>query len=243
MNGYNNPLMTHLIIGYPSLEESFNTAELYTQYQPEFLELQIPFSHPTADGSKITEANKIAIQKNATTMDDSMNFIERFRKKYPDQKLMIMTYCNKIFRYGITEFCRQMDTMGIRYIIIPDLPVDSNIAAAIHDNKEIQLVPVIAPNIPEQRLNKILSFEPDYIYLMADYKITGSDFGIHEKLENVVGNIRKRSDARIGIGFGIGTGAQVKEILELGDFAIIGSELINAQIENRLEDKLRELIA
>ncbi len=53
--------MSHLVLGYPSLQESIETAEQYIAAGYEILELQIPFSHPTADGPVITQACRAAV--------------------------------------------------------------------------------------------------------------------------------------------------------------------------------------
>ena len=54
------PVMAHLVLGYPTLAESIRTAGQYVQAGVEILELQIPFSHPTADGPVITAACQVA---------------------------------------------------------------------------------------------------------------------------------------------------------------------------------------
>jgi tryptophan synthase alpha chain len=53
--------MGHLVLGYPSLKASKEIALKYIAAGVKYLELQIPFSHPTADGPTITNANIIAV--------------------------------------------------------------------------------------------------------------------------------------------------------------------------------------
>ncbi|MGD9306636.1 MAG: tryptophan synthase subunit alpha, partial [Desulfobacterales bacterium] len=51
-------LMTHIVLGYPSFNDSFNTIEAMVEAGVDLMELQIPFSEPTADGPVIVRANQ-----------------------------------------------------------------------------------------------------------------------------------------------------------------------------------------
>ena len=63
------PVMAHLVLGYPTLAESLRTAETYIRAGVQVLELQIPFSHPTADGPVITAACREAVRQGVTVRD------------------------------------------------------------------------------------------------------------------------------------------------------------------------------
>ena len=52
-------LMTHLIAGYPSLEDNWRMLEIMDQAGVDLVELQMPFSEPVADGPTFA----LAIQK------------------------------------------------------------------------------------------------------------------------------------------------------------------------------------
>lgn len=232
--------MAHWVIGYPSLNETFKVSELYIQNQIALLELQIPFSHPTADGSVITEANRIAI-KNKITLSHCFQFLNKLRQKYPLQEIIVMTYLNKIFPFGIEKFCEKLKNLKIKHCIIPDLPFDSEFANIFHSNPFVKLIPVIAANISDDNLKRILSHQPQYIYLMADFKITGSKFSLHPRLVSIIRKIKIQSSAKIGIGFGISKKEQIQKILETADFAILGSAFIDAYRQNKLIQKLAEI--
>ncbi len=231
--------MAHTVIGYPTLEESQKIVELYMEKGFEILELQIPFSHPTADGSVLTQANRVAAQHTST--QQSFDFLKEVRQTAPSQKIMVMTYLNKLFSFGITEFCDQMKALEIPYLIIPDLPFDSPFAQYIHDHPFVQLVPVLSANVTTERLEKALENKPDYVYLMADFKITGTSFSLHENLQDLIQKIKRIHPAQIGLGFGIKTAEHVQTTLEIADFAIMGSALTTAIDEGKILEKVDEL--
>lgn len=229
--------MAHMVIGYPSFEESKAIAKKYIESGMQILELQIPFSHPTADGAVLTDANRKAV-KGGTTLEMSINFLKELKKEYPEQEIMAMTYINKLFTYGLRKFCDDLQAAGIKYIIIPDMPFDSPLAEEVNGHSYVQIVPVLSANTSQKRMDIALSQSPDHIYLMADYKITGAGFSINPKVQQVVDYIRANSAAKIGLGFGISDKSQVEEVLKVVDYAIIGSAFTKAIDEGKLEDKL-----
>jgi tryptophan synthase alpha chain len=237
------PIMAHLVLGYPTLAESLVTAEQYIAAGCEILELQIPFSHPTADGPVITQACRDAVEKNHVTVEDCFEAISTLRNLYPNQEIIVMTYLNRLFTFGLEAFTVALHDLQITHLIVPDLPVDSPLASQI-SQKNIQLIPVLAANIAPQRLEMLLHLGFDFYYLMSDFKITGSGFSLHPRINEVIAVIReKQPTSRIGIGFGISTPEQVSLVTATADVAIIGSSLIKAQSEGRLEKYLEELVS
>jgi tryptophan synthase alpha subunit len=231
------PLMAHMVIGYPTLENSYQTAIQYIKAGVRYLEMQIPFSHPTADGPVITDANRMAIEQNNVTISDCLELIDRLIPHLGDTEIVIMTYCNKALSIGAGTFAEALTFRGINKAIIPDLPFDDQLVSQF---KGLTLVPVIAPNITASRLNIMLDKKPSLVYIMADFKITGSVFGVNEAMNNLVQTIKKNCDAQVGIGFGISNAAQAKEILKLADFAIVGSALIKANLAGQLDTILAD---
>ncbi len=268
------PIMAHLVLGYPTLAESLHTAEKYIAAGIKILELQIPFSHPTADGPVITAACQEATRQGGT-MRDCIEAIRSLRERFPEQEIMVMSYLNRIYSFGIQAFIEEMEVLGIRHLIIPDLPVDSPAAADLTTFKKLSnlppnlsLVPVLAANTPEARLEKLLAMGFDFFYLMSDFKITGSGFSLHPRLKAIIQIIRtyqstnlpavaflpavalakegsqipqSSNPPRIGIGFGISTPEQARLVAEEADVAIIGSVLIEAQNTGKLTEYLESL--
>ena len=50
-------LMTHIVLGYPSFDDSLRVVEDMVKAGVDLMELQIPFSEPMADGPVILKAN------------------------------------------------------------------------------------------------------------------------------------------------------------------------------------------
>jgi len=243
--------MAHLVLGFPTLADSLRTAELYIQSGIQILELQIPFSHPTADGPVITAACREAVEQQKVSMSDCFAAIGTIRSKYPEQEIFVMSYLNRIFACGVERFAATMNVLKIKHLIVPDLPVDEK-GVADKLSQTLQLVPVLAANVSDERLNKLLALHFDFYYLMSDFKITGSAFSLHPRLKEVIRKIKNYQPGhspggytppRIGIGFGISTPEQARLVCREADIAIIGSALIQAQTAGKLKAFLRDLTA
>lgn len=238
------PVMAHLVLGFPTPAESLRTAEIYIRAGVQVLELQIPFSHPTADGPVITAACREAVRQ-GVTVQDCIEAVRSLRAQYPEQEIMVMSYLNRIYSYGFQKFVDEMEGLGVQHLIVPDLPVTGTLSQELTTTKQssgLKLVPVLAANVSDARLEKLLGMGFDFFYLMSDFKITGSTFSLHPRLKEVIAQIKSGGDSpspmRIGIGFGISTAEQARLVAEEADLAIIGSALIQAQQEGRLETYL-----
>lgn len=226
-------IMGHLVIGYPNLNESYQSAKMYIENGINILELQIPFSNPTADGPIITNANKIAIH-NGVSWKDCFDFVYQIERDFPYQKIYLMTYLNKLLVLNFKNLSYDL--------IIPDLPFDSPEYLEIEKHSNIQLIPVIGLNISEYRLNALLKKNPRFIYLMSGFNITGSSLNLDERLILLIKKIKKRNIfTKIGIGFGVSSYEDVKFISKIADVVIVGTALIKAQQLGKLKEKICEL--
>jgi tryptophan synthase alpha subunit len=112
-------LMTHIVAGYPSMAESEKIALAMAESGVSFIEIQIPFSDPIADGPTIMDANEKSIL-NGTTPEDCFHLIAKLKKQIKTP-ILIMSYFNIIFNYGLEKFCKKAQENGIYGLIIPDV--------------------------------------------------------------------------------------------------------------------------
>lgn len=233
------PVMAHLVLGYPDLETSLESAETYIAAGVEVLELQIPFSHPTADGPVITTACREAVRR-GVTVDDCLQAVATLRARFPKQEIVVMSYANRLYSYGFQPFAQALSELDIRYLIVPDLPVDLSNPMFQLENSRVKLVPVLAANTPVSRVDALQNAGFDFFYLMSDFKITGSGYSLHPRLRQLIQQLKTRP-CRVGIGFGITSAEQVRSVADEADLAIVGSALIQAQKEGKLTEYLESL--
>jgi len=113
-------LMTHIVLGYPSFDDSLRVVEDMVEAGVDLMELQIPFSEPMADGPVILKANAEALKAGAT-VEQSFSMAERLTKEF-DIPFLFMTYYNILFCQGVEQFVGKCKSIGIQGCIVPDLP-------------------------------------------------------------------------------------------------------------------------
>ena len=104
-------LMTHIVLGYPSFDDSFKMIEAMVDAGVDLMELQIPFSEPIADGPVILKANQQALEL-GTTVQRCIRFTQKVTRQF-SIPFLFMSYFNILFKYGIDKFIAAMADNGL----------------------------------------------------------------------------------------------------------------------------------
>ena len=144
-------LMTHLIAGFPSLEENWRMLEIMGEVGVDLVELQMPFSEPMADGPVFARANQIALE-NGIVLDQYFDLMKRSTNKYDFPHLM-MGYYNTAFRLGNEGFCKRLQDAGGSGYILPDLPVEEGEGLfGLSDEQGLCPIQLMTPTSTDSRL-------------------------------------------------------------------------------------------
>lgn len=229
MNKHSMKLVTHFIAGYPDLEASFDAAKGLIDGGAYALEMQIPFSDPSADGPVIEIACRKALEA-GFRVDEGFKLVERIRE-YADVPVYIMSYSAIVFNMGVSRFTEKTAAAGAAGLIIPDLTpgADEGLFATGKLNG-IYVVPVVVPGVTDERLDEIMAEKPDWVYLALRSGITGGYTELDEENLGFLDRLKK-FDTRIMAGFGIRTPEQVKTLEPYCDAAIVGSYIVNKLTE------------
>jgi tryptophan synthase alpha chain len=202
-------LMTHIVYGYPDIETSTTMLGAFDKLGVEYVEVQIPFSDPIADGPVLTHANSIAALHVST--DDTLSFLTETVPGLRKSKVLIMCYFQSIFAYGIDSFCARAAQAGIYGLLVPDLPYDQpdyQILKRAADKYKTYLVPVLSPVISKERLTHYVKSDTSFIYLTARSGITGTHTSTQQitTLTNCINAIRLIAPtSELALGFGLQT--------------------------------------
>ncbi len=232
-------LMTHIVGGYPTMKECEAIALTMVEAGVSYLEIQIPFSDPIADGRTILKANTKALQ-NGITPEDCFRLMKKL-KRQTNIPLLFMTYYNIPFRYGLEKFCKKAKEIGCYGLIIPDIPIDEEKYEnylSICKKHKLHAIQVISPLTPEARLKKITKVASGFVYCVSSSGTTGERKNFSPKLDEYLKRVRKHIHVPIALGFGISRKSHIGVIQEKVDIAIIGSKLINlynTSKENKLQ--------
>ncbi len=198
-------IMAHLVAGYPDLEGSLEVARGLLEGGCAYLEVQFPFSDPTADGPLIQEACDTAL-RSGFRVARGFQLVRQIRAFSP-VALFLMSYANPVVVGGVGEFLRRAREAGAAGIIVPDLPVDSDEGLYARSRElGLEAVPVVAPNITEERLKLVGGTGARYLYAALRPGITGQRTEIGAEnlafLRRLESPGRKASAARPGSGCG-----------------------------------------
>jgi len=218
-------LMTHIVIGYPSLEASFEIVEAMVEAGVDLMELQIPFSEPIADGPVILKANQEALAT-GITVDDCIEFGGRVAERF-DIPFLFMTYYNILFKYGVERFARTTARLGLQGAIVPDLPPEEgqDYLDAMGDHS---LAPIFiyAPTTTDDRMKMLAGHASGLVYCVARKGVTGQQTAFSDELESYLGRCRQATDLPLALGFGVKDRADIDFLTGKTDIAVIGTQTI-----------------
>ena len=96
-------LMTHLIAGYPSLEDNLKMLDAMGEANVDLVEIQMPLSEPTADGPLFVKANQQALN-GGMCWERYFELMKRTSQKF-EFPILMMGYYNTVFAMGYENFC------------------------------------------------------------------------------------------------------------------------------------------
>ncbi|MGA2142142.1 MAG: tryptophan synthase subunit alpha [Brevinematales bacterium] len=224
-------LMTHIVIGYPSLDASYKTVESMAAAGVDMIELQIPFSEPIADGPVILKANHAALDS-GITVKECLDFAERAAKDFAIP-FLFMSYYNIFFRFGVEKFTGEMASRGIKGSIVPDLPPEEG-RLYIDSMKKNGLSPIFiySPASEMERMKYISGFASGFIYCVSRKGVTGKSTEFSSEFEEYLGRCRKATKLPLAVGFGVKEKKDVDFLRGQGvDIAVIGTQSIRVYDE------------
>mgnify|MGYP006289013267 FL=1 len=225
-------LMTHLVIGYPSFEENAKTIKAMVEANVELIELQIPFSEPTADGPVILKANSASLEA-GTTVEACMMFAKSMCKTYPDVSFLFMTYYNIVFVYGEERFRADAKLIGVRGLIIPDLPPEEGKQWYKECRGEsIDSILIFTPTHTQKRLHQLAEDAVGFVYCVGRRGVTGNKTAFDETLAGQIETYREATRLPLALGFGVQEKSDIDFLKQQVEIAVIGSKLIQIQNES-----------
>lgn len=232
-------LMSHWVLGYPSLQENHQIIEQMVNNGVDLMELQIPFSEPIADGPVIARANQAALEKGFRVVD-GMAFIAETVRQH-NIPFLIMTYYNILLAYGVEAFIREAARIGVRGLIIPDLPpqeAEQAMAWCQHWGEEyhgLDWIQLMTPTSGDARLQTIGQLASGFCYCVARKGVTGKKTAFDHGLQHFLQRCRQATAVPLAVGFGVKSAADVQHLRGMADIAVVGSAAIEVHQQRGVE--------
>lgn len=233
-------LVGYLTAGDPDVQRSDANLLLAVEQGVDVLEIGVPFSDPTADGPEIQEASQRALAA-GMTLGKALDMVRRLRRK-SEAPVVLFGYVNPFFRYGYEKLARDAAEAGVDAFLVVDLPYEeSGEFRQALQRYGLFLIPLIAPTTPKDRAAMILKEGGGFVYYIMVRGVTGARAAVAEDLAGHVGMLREVTSLPLAVGFGVSSGAQAREAAQAADAVVVGSALVRAARENRLEGFVREI--
>ena len=219
-------IMAHLVLGYPSFEENRKIVDAMSRSGVELIELQIPFSEPTADGPVILKANGKSLE-NGTKVHECFSFASEVSQAYPEVSFLFMTYYNIVFVHGEAEFIKKAKESGVKGFILPDLPPEeAKEWLKLCSEKQMNSIFIFTPTHTKQRLEEISQYANGFVYCIGRRGVTGTKTAFDANLTPQIEKYKQATDLPIALGFGIQEKSDIDFLYRKVDIAVIGSQLI-----------------
>ncbi|MBE3584591.1 MAG: tryptophan synthase subunit alpha [Thermoanaerobacter sp.] len=218
-------LITYITAGYPDLGTTARLIMSMVEAGADLVEVGIPFSDPVADGPVIQRASARALA-GGIRVRDILSLCAGIRQK-TGIPLLVMTYYNPVYQYGLEQFTRDAAGAGIDGLIVPDLPVEeSGELLGYADHYGLALVPLVAPTTTEKRMAVIASAARGFVYCVSVTGVTGAREEINTNLAKFMQAVRRRIHLPCAIGFGVAGPVQAAAVAPYCDAVVVGSAIV-----------------
>lgn len=220
-------LIAYLPVGFPSLDESIEAAVALVENGADIVELGLPYSDPVMDGLVIQEATQTALA-NGFRLSDAFTALRAITERV-SAPILVMTYWNPVVQYGVDRFAADLAAAGGSGLITPDLIPDEAAewleASKRHDLDRVFLA---APSSTPERLASAVAASRGFVYAVSTMGITGERADVDVAAHGLVDRLREAGATHVGVGIGISTSEQVREVQGYAEGAIVGSVLVKA---------------
>jgi tryptophan synthase alpha chain len=223
-------LIPFVVAGDPDLETTEVLVRKMAEAGADIIEIGVPFSDPLLDGPTIQAASDRALRK-GVGLKEILGLAKRLGEI--NMPLLIMTYFNPVFRYGLKTFATGCRESGIDGVVIPDLPPEEA-GPWIKEAREVNLdtIFLVSPTSPPERIKKAIQYSRGFIYYISVMGVTGTREKLPKDLELAIRRIKERTQKPVAVGFGISNPEQMSGVSRVADGVIIGSAIVRIVEEN-----------
>ncbi len=225
-------LIPFITAGDPDLKTTAQALRILDQSGADLIELGVPYSDPLADGPTIQAAATRALQR-GVRLDD---VLEMVKDVAPQLKapLILFTYYNPILNRGIELFLKQIADVGVKGLVVPDLPLEeAQLLLKPAAEIGIEVILLVAPTSPKERIEAIAQQSQGFIYLVSVTGVTGIRTQLEARVPDLLQQMRTVTDKPIGVGFGISVPEQAQQVKNWGaDAVIVGSAFVKRLADN-----------
>jgi len=220
-------LIPFVTVGDPDLDTTARIIVRMAEEGADLVELGIPYSDPVADGPVIQASSQRALDR-GVRLADVFGVVRQVRA-HSEVPLILFTYCNPVFRYGLERFMQEASAAGADGLIMPDIPPEE--AAEIREaagRHGLATVFLVAPTSTEDRIGLLCEASEGFVYLVAATGVTGVRSQLAADLGDYLARVKAKSRLPVAVGFGVSTPEHATDLARMGaDAVVVGSALVD----------------
>ncbi|WP_035834349.1 tryptophan synthase subunit alpha [Jonesia quinghaiensis] len=217
-------LIGYLPVGFPDVATSVDAVNTLIDAGVDIIELGVPYSDPVMDGPMIAAAVQSALESGAR-LTDVFDVVKQVSGR--GVPILVMTYYNPVFHYGVERFAADLAAAGGAGLITPDLTPDSAhewIEAA--DRHGLDKVFLVAPSSTDQRVEMTAKASRGFVYAASTMGVTGERVTVSDAARELVHRTRERGAQHVCVGLGVSTPEQAAAVGTYADGVIVGSAFV-----------------
>ena len=219
--------------GDPDLKMTINLVPELERAGSHIVELGIPFSDPLADGPTIQRSSERAL-RHRYRLADYLEAVREIRKQ-ASAPLILFTYFNPIFQYGLENLARDARAAGVDGVLVTDMtPEEADEYCACLEAHDLDPVFLAAPTSSAERIARIAQRSRGFVYLVSRTGVTGARKTLSESVRPTLDRVRKHTDLPVAVGFGISRPEHVQAVWEVADGAVVGSAIVQ-EMERQMD--------
>jgi tryptophan synthase alpha chain len=234
-------LVPFITAGDPDLETTAKAIQILAENGADMIELGVPYADPLADGPTIQAAATRALAK-GVKLDDVLAIVKEASQKI-NIPIILFTYYNPIYYRGIENFLQLIHKAGVKGLVVPDLPLEeAEVLIQPANAMGIEVTLLVAPTSSQARIKAIAEKSQGFIYLVSVTGVTGMRTQMGTKVDRLLQNLRQETDKPIGVGFGISSPEQAKQVKDWdAEAVIVGSAFVKRLAESTPEEGLKSI--
>ncbi|HEV3111517.1 MAG TPA: tryptophan synthase subunit alpha [Candidatus Binataceae bacterium] len=217
-------LIPFIVAGDPDLEHTGMLVMEMEARGADIIELGVPFSDPMADGP----ANQRALARglnSGASLSAILGLVGELRKQ-TQIPIILFGYFNPFFRYGCERLCADAAQAGVDGLLVVDMPPEESRELAKPARAAgVDLIYLLAPTTPLERSRAIARSASGFLYYVSVTGVTGARAQVGADVEQHVRELSTITRLPIGVGFGISTPEQARQVGAYADAVVVGSAL------------------
>ncbi|OGT70003.1 MAG: tryptophan synthase subunit alpha [Gammaproteobacteria bacterium RIFCSPLOWO2_02_FULL_57_10] len=221
-------LIPYLVAGDPEKALTVRLMHALVKSGAHIIELGIPFSDPSSDGTVIQLGAERALRQ-GTTLRDVLAMVAEFRTTDQNTPVVLMGYLNPIEIMGYEAFAGAADAAGVDGVLVVDLPAYEceELFKAVRP-RGIDTIFLIAPTTTAAREAAICQNTTGYLYYVSLKGVTGAAITDATAIRDKINHLRTVTDLPLVVGFGIKDANSAREMAAISDGVIVGSALVDS---------------